>query len=51
VARVPGEAGDPSSAANPGGGRRLNPHAVERPIGPEHGTAPPPRGSIINIVV
>jgi hypothetical protein len=40
-------AGDP--AADPGG-RRLNPHAVERPIAPERGP-PPRRGSIVDILV
>jgi hypothetical protein len=40
---------DGSAMANPGG-RRLNPHAVERPVTPERG-APPPRGSIVDILV
>jgi hypothetical protein len=40
--------GDPATA-NPSG-RRLNPHAVERPVAPERG-APPRRGSIIDILV
>jgi hypothetical protein len=42
-------AGDGNPAAGPGG-RRLNPHAVERPLAREGG-APPPRGSIGDILV
>jgi hypothetical protein len=42
-------AGDRDAAANPSQ-RRLNPHAVERPMAIGRG-APPPRGSIVDIIV